>query len=47
MKLTKEYIESKRTSNGGYTKKQLLEWGVTWPPLKGWKKKLLNRKTPA
>lgn len=37
-KLTKEYIESKR-----HTKAQLAKWGVSWPPPKGWKKRLINR----
>ena len=36
-KLTKEYIESKR-----HTKAQLAKWGVSWPPPKGWKKRLIR-----
>lgn len=36
--LTKEQIESKR-----HTRAQLAEWGVPWPPPKGWKKRLLSR----
>jgi hypothetical protein len=35
--ITKEEIESKRTYNGGFTKKQLSQWGVPWPPPSGWK----------
>ena len=42
MRLTKKVIESKLTKNGGYSKKQLAEWGISWPPPKGWKKKLIK-----
>ena len=35
---TREEIETARTPNGGYTKAQLAEWGVAWPPTKGWKR---------
>ncbi len=41
MRLTKEDIESKQTESGGYTKKQLKEWGIDWPPPKGWKERLI------
>lgn len=37
---SKEEIELKRTIRGGWTKKQLAEWGVSWPPQSGWKRKL-------
>jgi hypothetical protein len=43
MKITLEEILSKQTAKGGWTKKQLALWGVTWPPPKGWKKKLLSK----
>jgi hypothetical protein len=33
-------IELAKTPAGGWTKKQLAQWGVPWPPPKGWKKKL-------
>lgn len=36
----KEIIEAKKTKKGGWTKAQLAEWGIPWPPPKGWKKKL-------
>ena len=42
MKITEEYIESKKTINGGWTRRQLAEWGVKWPPEKGWKKRLIE-----
>jgi len=38
-------IEKARTSNGGWTKKQLAEWGVPWPPPKGWKATLTQSKS--
>jgi hypothetical protein len=37
---TKEEIEAAKTPNGGWTKKQLAQWGVPWPPPKGWIKRL-------
>jgi hypothetical protein len=43
--ITKKEIESKQTPNGGYAREQLEEWGIPckpWPPLKGWKKRLLR-----
>ena len=30
----------KRTPAGAWSAKQLSEWGVPWPPPKGWRKKL-------
>lgn len=41
MTLTLEEIENCRSPKGGFTKKQLAEWGVPWPPPKGWKEALL------
>lgn len=38
-------IEKARTPNGGWTKKQLAEWGVPWPPPKGWKAALTQSKS--
>lgn len=42
MKITVEEIERAKTSKGGWTKEQLAQWGVQWPPPKGWKKHLLQ-----
>ncbi|MFE1909521.1 hypothetical protein ACFW96_38565 [Streptomyces gardneri] len=28
------------TENGGWTKKQLAEWGIPFPPPQGWRKHL-------
>jgi 5-methylcytosine-specific restriction endonuclease McrA len=41
-------IEDFKTSKGGYTKATLAQFGVSWPPPKGWKKRLkkqLSKKT--
>jgi hypothetical protein len=37
-------IMSKRTARGGWTAKQLAEWGVPWPPPQGWKRRLQQGK---
>ena len=34
-------IEAARSPAGGWTKAQLAEWGVPWPPPKGWKRQLI------
>lgn len=39
---TSDEIEAARTQAGGWTKAQLAEWGVPWPPPKGWRKRLLS-----
>ena len=36
-------IEAARTPKGGWTKVQLAEWGVPWPPPKGWKQRLIDQ----
>jgi hypothetical protein len=40
LKLTRYQIESAKTENGGWTRKQLAEWGVSWPPRKGWRREI-------
>lgn len=40
--VVKTYIESKATPKGGYTKEMLTKFGVAWPPVKGWKEKLIE-----
>ena len=42
MSVTSEMIEAAKTPAGGWTKAQLAEWGVPWPPPKGWKAKLIR-----
>lgn len=36
-------IEAARTPAGGWTRAQLAEWGVPWPPPKGWRRELEGR----
>jgi hypothetical protein len=33
-------VAAAQTPNGGWSKKQLAEWGVPWPPPQGWRKHL-------
>jgi DNA-directed RNA polymerase subunit RPC12/RpoP len=35
-----------RSRNGGYTAAQLARWGVSWPPIKGWKERLIKPDDP-
>lgn len=37
-----EDVEAARTPAGGFTSKQLAEWGVAWPPPSGWRKALAD-----
>lgn len=39
-RITLDEIMAARTPRGGWTKEQLLKWGVPWPPEKGWAKRL-------
>lgn len=39
-KYTPEYIISRMSARGGFTRKTLAELGVPWPPPKGWREKL-------
>jgi hypothetical protein len=34
-------IEAGKTPRGGWTRKQLAQWGVAWPPRPGWKRRLI------
>jgi hypothetical protein len=40
VKISHEVTEMFRTPAGGWTKKQLAEWGVRWPPMRGWRRRL-------
>ena len=40
--VTRNELEQAKTAAGGYTKEQLAEWGIPWPPPKGWKRKILS-----
>lgn len=39
-KISQREILAARTPAGGWTRAQLAEWGVPWPPPRGWKQKL-------
>ena len=41
--MSEEEINAARTPRGGWTKEQLAQWGVPWPPPKGWKESLVLR----
>lgn len=36
-------IDSKRTPAGGFTRAQLAEWNIKWPPQHGWKQALIDQ----
>jgi hypothetical protein len=36
-------VEESKSPGGAWTKATLAEWGVTWPPPKGWRTKLFKR----
>jgi hypothetical protein len=40
-------IKAAATRKSGWTKKQLAEWGVPWPPPKGWRQKLIDNPPPS
>lgn len=37
-------IEAARSPAGGWRRQQLAEWGVSWPPPRGWRKELRARR---
>jgi HNH endonuclease len=39
---SRDEILAKRTAKGGFTRATLAEWGVAWPPPKGWMARLLG-----
>lgn len=42
--LQEQHIEQAKSNNGGWSKKQLEILGVTWPPSRGWKKSIIQKK---
>lgn len=36
-------VSEAQSGNGGWTAKQLAEWGIGWPPPKGWREELRRR----
>ena len=48
MKLTAQQIEDAKSAKGGFTRATLADWGVPWPPTRGWRAALLaGRPIPA
>lgn len=45
-KYTKAEIDALKTPNGGYDRATLKMLGVSWPPMKGWKRALLEGRDP-
>lgn len=41
---TREAIMAAQSERGGWTRAQLEEWGVPWPPPKGWKQQLIRER---
>jgi 5-methylcytosine-specific restriction endonuclease McrA len=44
--ITKEWVEKFRTGSGGWTRIQLHAIGVAWPPVKGWKDRVIGKLIP-
>ena len=42
MKITDAEIEAAKSPRGGFTQKTLAAWGVPWPPVKGWRRALIE-----
>lgn len=43
LKITKQFLKENRTENFGWNRNQLDVLGVTWPPRKGWLKRLIGK----
>lgn len=41
-RLTAAMVEALKTEKGGYSRAALARLGVSWPPPKGWKKRLIG-----
>jgi hypothetical protein len=44
--ITSELIEAGRSERGGWNKSQLALLGVSWPPQRGWKVRVVGRPIP-
>lgn len=44
MKISNAEIEAAKSARGGWTRETLANWGVPWPPPKGWRKALTEGK---
>ena len=40
-------IEAAKTPAGGWTRETLAQWGVPWPPPKGWRRAVIEQSTTA
>lgn len=40
--ISNDDIEAAKTTAGGWKRAKLQEWGVPWPPPKGWRQKLID-----
>ena len=45
--VTLEEVMAARTPRGGWTKKQIMEWGIEYPPERGWIKRLTGDNSAA
>jgi hypothetical protein len=43
MNKTEKIIQEGQTISGGWKKITLRQWGVSWPPKKGWKTQLIKK----
>lgn len=43
MFITENEIMNARTPAGGWTRETLAQWGVPWPPPKGWRTALVDQ----
>jgi hypothetical protein len=41
-----EEIENGKSKRGQFTRRQLADWGVSWPPAKGWQQRLMRGDDP-
>jgi hypothetical protein len=44
--LSEDEIEAGKSEKGGWTRATLAEWGVSWPPPRGWKRALTEGVDP-
>lgn len=44
--ITQDEIEAAKSPKGGFKRDTLAEWGVPWPPPKGWRKTILRHGIP-
>lgn len=41
--VTREFLESGKSLNGGWSREQLELIGVPWPPVSGWRREAIGR----